>query len=145
MLTFWNFHESNILVMISHFSKICESTIVEIKGPSNLKAGLKAGFWLQIGIYSRKNCPTHGSGQIPPANSWWRRFEVFNVILQIKRHVFLAFLLLTLNVVLLGWVRCEQSYITAICSLTETRLHLKFLLGFSAEPIRMRVNGIQVE
>ena len=38
-------------------------------GPSNLKAELKADFWLQIGIYSRKNCPRHGSGQLPPANS----------------------------------------------------------------------------
>ena len=38
-------------------------------GPSNLKAELKADFWFQIGIYSRKNCPRHGSGQLPPANS----------------------------------------------------------------------------
>ena len=39
-------------------------------GPSNLKAELKADFWLQIGIYSRKNCPRNGSGQLPPANSY---------------------------------------------------------------------------
>ena len=34
MVTFWAFHESNILVMISHFSKndIYGSTIVEIMG-----------------------------------------------------------------------------------------------------------------
>ena len=38
-------------------------------GPSNLKAELKADFWLQIGIYSRKNCSRHGSGQLPLANS----------------------------------------------------------------------------
>ena len=38
-------------------------------GPSNLKAELKADFWLQIGIYSWKNCPRYGSGQLPPANS----------------------------------------------------------------------------
>ena len=38
-------------------------------GPSNLKAELKADFWLQIGIYSRKNYPRYGSGQLPPANS----------------------------------------------------------------------------
>ena len=38
-------------------------------GPSNLKAELKADFWFQIGIYSRKNCPRHGSRQLPPANS----------------------------------------------------------------------------
>ena len=38
-------------------------------GPSNLKAELKADFWLQIGIYSRKKCPKHGSGQLTPANS----------------------------------------------------------------------------
>ena len=38
-------------------------------GPSNLKAELKADLWLQIGIYPRKNCPRHGSGQLPPANS----------------------------------------------------------------------------
>ena len=36
---------------------------------SNLKAELKVVFWLQIGIYSRKNCPRHGPGQLPPANS----------------------------------------------------------------------------
>ena len=38
-------------------------------GPSNLKAELKVDSWLQIGIYSRKNCPRHISGQLPPANS----------------------------------------------------------------------------
>ena len=38
-------------------------------GPSNLKRELKAGCWLQISIYSRKNCPRHGSGQLPLANS----------------------------------------------------------------------------
>ena len=40
-------------------------------GPLNLKAELKADFWLQIGVYSRKNCPRHGSGWLPPANSYW--------------------------------------------------------------------------
>ena len=40
-------------------------------GPSNLKAELKVDLWLQIGIYSRKCCPRHGSGQLPPANRWW--------------------------------------------------------------------------
>ena len=100
MLTFWIFHESNISVMISHFSKndiwvyYCWNY-----GPSNLKADLKAAFWLQIGIYSRKNYPRHGSGQIPLANSSWRRFEVFNVIFEIKRHIFQVFLLLTVNIV----------------------------------------------
>ena len=44
-----------------------------------------------------------------------------------------------------GWVRCEQNFIAPIYSLTETRLYLKLLLGFSVEPIRTRVNGIQVK
>ena len=38
-------------------------------GLSNLKAKLKVDSWLQIGIYSSKNYPRHGSGQLPPANS----------------------------------------------------------------------------
>ena len=37
--------------------------------PSNFKAELKADFWLEIGIYSRKKCPRHGSGQLTPENS----------------------------------------------------------------------------
>ena len=40
---------------------------------------------------------------------------------------------------------CEQSYITALYSLTEKRFHLKLLLGFSAELIRTGVNDIQVK
>ena len=71
--------------------------------------------------------------------------KFFNVIFEIKRHIFLVFLLLTLNIVFFYWVHCEQTYITAIYSLTETRLYLKFFLGFSAEPIRTRVNDIQVK
>ena len=61
-----------------------------------------------------------------------------------SRYLFLVFLLLTLNIVFLA-ISCEQSYITATYCLTETRLHLKLLLGFSAEPIRTRVNDIQVK
>ena len=71
-----------------------------------LENKLKVDFWLKIGIYSRKNCPRHGSRQLPPANSWlvvrWRRPDVFNVIFEINRHLFLVFLLLTLNVVFLA-------------------------------------------
>ena len=62
MLRFWIFHESNILVMISHLSwkNIYGSTIVEFTGHRT---------WLQIGVSSRKNCPRHGFGQISLANS----------------------------------------------------------------------------
>ena len=38
-------------------------------GPSNFKAELKADFWLQIGIYSSKNCPRHSSGRLPPTKT----------------------------------------------------------------------------
>ena len=43
-----------------------------------------------------------------------------------------------------SWVRFEKSYITATCCLTEAKLHLKLLLGFSVKPIKTRVNGFQV-
>ena len=44
------------------------------------------------------------------------------------------------------WVStCGQSYITATYCLTEMSLDLKLLLGFLAEPIRTRVNDIQVK
>ena len=59
-------------------------------------------------------------------------------------HFFLQFLLLTLNMFFLGWIYSEQSYITATCWLTETKFHPNILLGFSAEPIRMHVNSLQV-
>ena len=57
---------------------------------------------------------------------------------------FLLFPLLTLYMFLLTQLRCKQIYTTATCCLTETKQPLKLLLGFSAEPIRTRVNGLQV-
>ena len=107
MLTFWIFHESNISVMISHFSKndIYGSTIVEITGRRTWKQNWKQPFDCKLVYILGK---TVGSGQIPSANSWWRRFEVFNIIFEIKRHIFLMFLLLTLNIVFLaGYVVCK--------------------------------------
>ena len=67
--------------------------------------------------------------------------------------VFLTFLLKSIDIsvsvanfehVFVSWLRCEKSYITVTYCLTDTKLHLKLLLGFSAEPIRKLVNGFQV-
>ena len=74
----------------------------------------------------------------------WRRSCVLNVIFEISWHMFLLFLLLTLYIFLLAGLLCKQNYITAACYLTETKLHLKVLLVFSVDPIRTRVNGLQV-
>ena len=46
--------------------------------------------------------------------------------------------------VLVSRVTCDPSYITATSNLTETKLHVKLLLVLSEEPIRTRVNGVQV-
>ena len=62
-----------------------------------------------------------------------------------SRHLFIVFLLLTLNIAFLIKYVVEQSYITATFCLTETRLYLKLFLGFSAEPIRTPVYDIQVK
>ena len=74
---------------------------------SNLKVELKADFSMQIGMYSRKNwydmilnkiwfwAVTFGKYLVVR----WRRSEVFNVTFEINRHLFLVFLLLTLNIV----------------------------------------------
>ena len=51
--------------------------------PWNLKAELKADFWLQIGIADYRS-------------------DVFNVIFEINRNLFWVFLLLTLNIVFFG-------------------------------------------
>ena len=50
--------------------------------PWNVKAELKVDFWLQIGIADYRS-------------------DVFNVIFEINRDLFLVFLLLTLNIVFL--------------------------------------------
>ena len=134
MLTFWIFHESDILVMTSHFSKsyIYGSTIVEFTGRQTWKQNWKHTFDCKL-VYTLGK-----TVQDMVLDSYVRQIaggqvtfsDVFNVIFEIttNRHLFLVFLWLTLNI--------EQSYITATYCLTEKRLHLKLLLGFSAEPIR---------
>ena len=101
-LIFRILHESNISVWFLIFKKwLIWVYYCWNYGPSNSKAELRADFWLQIGIYSRKNCPRHGSGhnlqQIASGQvtSLW----CFNVIFEINRHLFLVSLLLTLNIV----------------------------------------------
>ena len=102
-------------------------------GSLNLKTKLKVDFWLKIGIYSRKNCPRHGSRQLPPANSWlvvrWRRPDVFNVIFEINRHLFLVFLLLTLSIVFwLSTLWAKLHNCTLLSHRNETRSETSFVL-----------------
>ena len=145
MLTFWIFHESNISIMISHFSKndIYESTIVEITGRRTWKQNWKQTFDCKLVYILGKIVQDMVlDSYLRQIVVRWHRSDVVNVIFEINRYLFLVCLLLTLNIFFVGWVRCERSYITAIYSLTETRLHLKLPLGFSAGPIRTHVNDI---
>ena len=147
MLKFSIFHEWNILVMTSNFSKngIYWSTIVEITDCRTWKQNWKQNFDRKLVYILGKTVQdmvfwTFTSGKQLVVR--WRLSDAFNVIFEINRHLYLVFLLLTLGIVFFGWVRCEQSYITATYCLSETRLLLKLLLGFSAESIRTRLNGI---
>ena len=111
-----------------------------------LENKLKVDFWLKIGIYSRKNCPRHGSRQLPPANSWlvvrWRRPDVFNVIFEINRHLFLVFLLLTLSIVFwlsTLWAKLHNCTLKAVHYLCKnlylgclTRSWICFWIGFQS-------------
>ena len=72
--------------------------------------------------------------------------DVFNVIFEISRHLFLVFLLLTLNIVFF-FAKYVVSKITELQPIVFQKRDStwKFSWGFSAELIRTRVNDIQVK
>ena len=72
------------------------SAMVEITGRRTWKQNLKQTFDFAIA-----NCPRYGPGQYSGKQLVVRRYrsDVFTVIFEISRHLFLVFLLLTLNIV----------------------------------------------
>ena len=88
-------------------------------GPSNLKAELKESF----GVYSRKNCPRHGSARLPPADSYW------------SSDVVLMFLMLFLKSIDI-FSKCFCCYLWTLLFLASTlwaKLHNCNLLSYRNE------------
>ena len=92
----------------------------------------KQTFETQIGVYSRNNCPGHGSGQSFPANNEFRffwYFWCFNVTP--LPSVFIS----NFEYLFVVWVRCEQRYMTANCYPKETKPIWNFSWNFSIADI----------
>ena len=70
MLVFWIFMNQIFWkwFLISHKITYMGLLLLKLRAVE-LESRTEADFWFQIGVYSRKNCPRQGSGQLPPANS----------------------------------------------------------------------------
>lgn len=76
-------------------------------------------------MYTRNNCPGHGSRQLFPANSEFDFSGVFDVF---DVTPFLSVSVANFEHIFVSWVRCEQRYMITNCCLAESKPRLKIIL-----------------